>query len=747
MSVTKKQKKEISRPGVPSPKDLIGILNSSPDPKSWRDLSVGLSSNDRKDLRDLLFRMEKDGEVKRDNQGRYFIDVEVELQTGTVERRRKKLFFGDLPIQLKNKGRGTLLREGDKIEGYVFQGPIGDEFRVTRVMEYSKDTIVGEYREHGRYPYVESLSPHYKGRIALSKETKKLKHGDTVEVKIKGESSRGYAGEVQKVISSGRGAKHAAETLIASFSLPAEWAEEVLDEVHSLVDSPSEEKEKERRDLSELAFITIDGDDAKDFDDAVYGESLTDGWRLVVAIADVSHFVKPDTLLDQAAFQRGNSVYLPDRVIPMLPEALSNDLCSLRPGEERLCLICDIEISSLGELRDYQFYPGLIKSKARLTYVQAQKYIEEISSGEIDADVYKSITTLKSLLDKLQEVREARGALDFDPHQPVMELSKGNVVQLKPFERLDSHRMIEESMILANVCAAKFLSKGSGIYRAHKSIEPEKIESLKELFAAKGVTLSEPISALSLRNALNAVSESSEKWLLQLLVLRSIPQAFYTAESEGHFGLALEAYAHFTSPIRRYADLAVHRAIKATLLDEAQSISTRDLAVIAEHASFTERRAEDLGYRVSSWLKCDYIAPRIGEQFDGVVTGVTEFGLFVELTDHYVQGLLHVSELGDEFFHFHSGVMALVGEDSGRTFGIGEVVSVQLMDVEPALGRLDLALVSSYDGNRGGRSNNNSSGSKNSDRSRRRRRGGRGRGRNRNKKSTQPKSDKATANE
>ena len=697
---------------------------------------------ERKTLRNLLHSVEKEGQVLRDDRGHYYLDKQIESEVGLIERRGKELYINGLLIEPITKGQNVLAREGDSAEAQRISSKEGERARLVKVIEYSKDPIVGEYREHARHPYVESLSPHYKGRISLSDSPKKLKNGDAVEILITSQNGRGYIGEINKVISSGRGANHAAESLITSFGIPVEWPKSALDEISEISDISNLESEKSsRRDLTAMSFITVDGEDAKDFDDALYAEVQTDGWRLLVAIADVAHFVKPDSELDKEALKRGNSVYLPDRVIPMLPEILSNDLCSLRPKEERYSLVCDIEISGSGEIKSFEFFEAKIQSAQRLTYEQLEAYLEENITEDFIADILPSIGAMKDLLASLLLVRGRRGALDFEPHEAALELAGNNLAAIHPLKRLNSHRLIEEAMILANVCAANYLEDLGTIYRIHETPSSEKIKDLKQFFSSHGITLEEPFSATAINEGLSGLQDRPDKWLFELLVLRAMSQAFYSADAGSHFGLALERYSHFTSPIRRYADLVVHRAIKAKLNGDDYLISDEQLAAIGEHISYTERRAEDLGHRVNSWLKCEYISPRIGEEFDGVVMGITDFGLFIELNGYYVQGLLHVSELGEEFFHFQDSPISLVGERSGRRFGIGDTLSVLLMDVEPALGRLDLALGSSYQGNRKV-AKNNASGTQAGDRPRRRRRGGRGRGRGRGK----PKQNNETSN-
>ena len=462
---------------------------------------------------------------------------------------------------------------------------------------------------------------------------------------------------------------------------------------------------RRREDLRDLPLVTIDGADARDFDDAVYCEPRRGGgWRLVVAIADVAQYVKTGQPLDSDAFERGTSVYLPDRVVPMLPEALSNGLCSLRPDEVRLALVCDMTVSRGGKVTGYRFSEALIRSWARLTYSAVQRYFD---SGEAPAAaaargaqgqtaVQRNLDALQAVYGALSNARSARGALEFDTPSARLVLEQGRVKELVRVNRQDAHRLIEEAMIAANVCAAKFIGEreARALYRVHEPPQPDKADLLRDALAYAGIrTRTVPSDPKALAKLLEPIEARDDAWLLHLLVLRSMSQARYTPDNAGHFGLALTDYMHFTSPIRRYPDLLVHRVIKALVRGTRVPQQNHDrLLAAGEHLSVAERRAEDVERSVSNWLKCDFVAPRIGEEFEGTVVGVADFGLFVELDGFFVQGLLHISGLGDDYFHHVPESMSLVGERSGRRFGLGDALRVQLMDVQPAQGKLDLAL-------------------------------------------------------
>ena len=514
--------------------------------------------------------------------------------------------------------------------------------------------------------------------------------------------------------------ERAADATLAALSIPTEWSAEVRTAISRLPQEVDAERYPARDDLRHLPLVTIDGESARDFDDAVFAERSLEspqpgsarghpshnGWRLVVAIADVAHYVKADSALDAAAFTRGTSVYLPDRVIPMLPEALSNHLCSLRPRVARLALVCEMHIDTAGEVTSFDFREALIRSWERLTYTQIAAFL----NGEdlpVEAPVARSLRALAEVYQALRQARERRGALDFDTPESALSLENGAVSAITPVVRNDAHRLIEEAMIAANVCAAQFLERRrrQALYRVHEAPEREKAEQLASAFAARGVRWSpEDKTPAALQSALLSIGKREEQWLFEMLVLRAMQQANYRPERKGHFGLALTRYMHFTSPIRRYPDLVVHRAIKRVLHGKGGQIAPADWLVAAgEQSSVTERRAEDAGRRVDAWLKCEYLSERIGETFSAMVAGVTDFGLFVDLKGYFVQGLLHVSELGADYFHYRPGSMSLVGESSGARFTLGDELEVRLSSVQPELGRLDLVLANAPRRRRGGR--------------------------------------------
>ncbi len=498
--------------------------------------------------------------------------------------------------------------------------------------------------------------------------------------------------------------ERAVEATLAALAIPTEWPATVDAEINRLPRQVDESQHRARKDLRHLPLVTIDGETARDFDDAVFAETNNKGWRLVVAIADVAHYVEAGTALDEAAWSRGTSVYLPDRVVPMLPEALSNGLCSLRPREARLALVCEMRVNHSGEVTRFRFDEAVIRSRERMTYTQIAAFLE----GEtlpLEASVAQSIRALAQAYGALRQARERRGALDFDTPEGRLSLDNGVVTAIVPVIRNDAHRLIEEAMIAANVCAAQFLERHErqALYRAHEAPEPDKAEQLARAFAANGIRWSpNEQTPATLQSALHAIDGRRDKWLFEMQVLRTMRQADYRPEQCGHFGLALERYMHFTSPIRRYPDLVVHRAIKGVLHRRGGRAGSPDwLVATGQQSSTTERRAENASRRVDAWLKCDFLAGRVGETFSAMVAGVTEFGLFVELSGFYVQGLLHISDLGADYFQYRPRSMSLVGETSGARFRLGDELRVRLTNSQPELGRLDLKLANAPTRRRG----------------------------------------------
>jgi ribonuclease R len=459
-----------------------------------------------------------------------------------------------------------------------------------------------------------------------------------------------------------------------------------------------------RIDVRDLPLVTIDGETAKDFDDAVYCAPLTlkrgagkGGFRLVVAIADVSHYVGHADVLDREAQARGNSVYFPRRVIPMLPERLSNDLCSLNPDVERLCVVCDMEIAADGEFRDYTFYPAVMRSHARLTYTAVAQIIENPQSEQAERwrDLVPHLENLYRLYKVLAKARAKRGAIDFETIETQIVFDdKGKIARIVPVRRNDAHRVIEECMLAANVCASDFLRKRKQpmLYRIHEGPTPEKLAALREFLKGFGLSLSggDTPTAKDYAKLLDRVKDRPDAQLLQTVMLRSLQQAVYSPDNVGHFGLAYESYTHFTSPIRRYPDLLIHRAIKSVL--KRKLYSPGDWHALGAHCSMTERRADEATRDVTNWLKCYYMRDKVGESFMGTIAGVAAFGAFIALDELYVEGLLHVSELGTDYYHFDPVKHELMGERTKKRYRLGDRVRVKVVRVDLDTTKIDFVL-------------------------------------------------------
>ncbi len=452
-----------------------------------------------------------------------------------------------------------------------------------------------------------------------------------------------------------------------------------------------------REDIRHLPLVTIDGETARDFDDAVYCAPDGKGFRLLVAIADVSHYVEGGDALDQEALNRGNSVYFPRRVIPMLPEVLSNGLCSINPEVERLCMVCEMGIDSRGDIEEYRFYPGVMFSHARLTYNQVAAMLESPQGTEARAckKLLPHIQDLQALFKLLVKARAKRGAIDFETIETQMIFNEqGKIERIVPVRRNDAHRLIEECMLAANVCASDFLQGYAhpALYRVHEGPTPEKLEALHEFLREFGLRLGggDDPHAKDYAKLLGQIRERPDAQLLQTVMLRSLRQAVYSPENVGHFGLAYESYTHFTSPIRRYPDLLVHRAIKAVL--DKKTYRPGDWGKLGEHCSTTERRADEATRDVESWLKCYFMQDKVNESFHGTISGVTGFGIFVALDDIYVEGLVHVSELGSDYFHFEAAKHQMIGERTGKRFRLGDRARVKVVRVDMDTTRIDFVL-------------------------------------------------------
>ena len=648
--------------------------------------------------------MRQDGELVQNRREQWCLVRILPIVTGLIRAERDG--FGYLePSQggariLIPPAEMTTLMDGDRVMARIGEGPQGVPIgRIIEIIERAHAIATGRFFEQSGVGFVTPYHPRLFTDFVVSREsTKTAQPGDFVTVEIVEYPKRGISAIVRILDVMGASPTPAlgVELALTSFALPVAWPEDVLLEIGGL-EAPVPPYGAERRDLREIPLVTIDGEDARDFDDAVFAEKTKRGFRLIVAIADVSAYVRPGTALDREAQRRGTSAYFPDRVVPMLPERLSNDLCSLRPGEDRLAYVADLELDRQGQVRHQAFYPAVIHSHARLVYEEVAEALElrKPEARRRLGLLIEPLEALYALYRILRDAREKRGAIDFETREPrIVFGAEGQLEAIRIRERTDAHRLIEECMILANSEVARWLEhhRIATLYRVHPPPQADRISDLRLVLGNWGVTLpggSEPKPA-DFAHLIRHLSDHPERRVVEMLLLRSLSRASYEPEPTGHFGLALRHYCHFTSPIRRYPDLIVHRGLAGrTGPDESQVPG----AALAVHCSYTERRADEASRTALEWCQLGFLSERIGEVFDGIVTGVTGFGLFVELDTVLVSGLIHISNLPDDYYHHDPKQVALIGEHSGWTFKLGDRIAVKVMKVDLEEGKLDLGLV------------------------------------------------------
>ena len=573
---------------------------------------------------------------------------------------------------------------------------------ITEVIQRRVKQIIGQLKMYEGEYFIQPSMPNQHQPITLEKELidhAKINLGDMVRVAIDDYPTREEfsTGHIVQSMADKADTEIIIPQTILEYGLPYEFPEEVLKEAASFKE-PDEQDRQGRVDLRDLALVTIDGEDARDFDDAVYAEKRPGGgYRVVVAIADVSHYVRLGTALNEEAEERGTSVYFPHFVLPMLPEALSNGLCSLNPHLDRLCMVCDLNVSRAGRVTQYEFYPAVMHSKARLAYTQVAAYLDGDSQAvSEDRTVRKSLNTLFQLYQVLKELRAKRHAMEFETVETYMTFDElGGIKEILPRSRNEAHKLIEECMLLANVAAAEYSLKNEipMLYRVHDAPEFSRTQKVRDYVKLLGLNFPEQPTQADYQAVIEATKDRIDAPSIHAVLLRSMMQAYYGPENIGHYGLAYEAYTHFTSPIRRYPDLLLHRAIKAHLKHKQFALSGNQLAEAGEHYSQTERRADEASRSVTMWLKCHYMQQHLGEEFDGIISAVTEFGLFVTLKDLYVDGMLHISQLGDDFFVYDQPSQSLIGQSRGQVFGLGDEVRIKVAGVQLEERKIDFELV------------------------------------------------------
>jgi ribonuclease R len=659
--------------------------------------------------------MAREAQLMQNRRGDWLIPDKADLVRGRVTGHPDGYGFltpegGGSDLFLAAKEMDKVLH-GDKVIARV----IGvdrkgrPEGKIVEVTERANRFVVGRViEEHGvRFVAAENkrisqdilLAPPEKG----AKKALKAQAGQVVMIELIEQPSKHAQpiGRLVEVLGNYADPGMEIEIALRKHELPYEFSPAALAEAKKLPDVVRKSDWKGREDVTGLPLVTIDSETARDFDDAVYCQRKGKGFRLIVAIADVSHYVTAGGALDGDAYARGNSVYFPRRVIPMLPEKISNGLCSLNPQVERLCMVCDMEIAGTGAIRRYRFYPAVMFSHARLTYteVAAALYENDAAACERLAPLLPHLEALDALYRQLAKERLKRGAIDFETTETRMIFDdRGKIERIEPYERNEAHRLIEECMLAANVCASEFLREREhpSLYRVHEGPTPERLTKLRDFLGTFGFQLAggDTPKAQDYAKLLEKIGQRPDRQLLQTVMLRSLRQAIYSPDNVGHFGLAYESYTHFTSPIRRYPDLLVHRAIKSALAARRYEPTGGENAweEVGLHCSMTERRADDATRDVEAWLKCFYMKDRVGEVFEGSISSVVPFGIFVALDGVFVEGLVHVSELGQDYFHFDEKSHAMVGERSGRRFRLSDRVRVQLTRVDMEANKIDFRL-------------------------------------------------------
>ncbi len=730
----KRESKKYSNP-IASREYILDILDQSIGPMPHKKLVKALGISDEADfeaLRRRLIAMERDGQIHSNRKQAYARVDKLSLIRGRVQGHRDGYGFV-IPSDSEEEDVYLASRQMRKVfdgdEVLVRLASTGIRGRrdgvIVEVVAHNTQQLVGRYfQEHGIGLVRPDNARLGHDVLVPSDKTLGAGHNQFVSVEITRQPSRDHLpmGEIVEVLGDHMAPGMEIDVAIRAHDIPYEWPADVTAEAEQLPAEVSDNDKQNRVDLRNLPFVTIDGEDARDFDDAVYCESKkSGGWRLYVAIADVSHYVKFASALDRQAEVRSTSVYFPDYVLPMLPEALSNGLCSLNPQVDRLAMVCEMTISASGRISGYFFYEAVIHSHARLTYTEVgQMLAENNDSNSVIRQQYHSIIAhideLYTLYGVLRKIREARGAIDFETTETrILFDDERKIERIVPVVRNDAHKLIEECMLCANVCAARFLDKHEldGLYRVHDGPKEQKLENLRTFLSELGLSLrsKESPSPSHYQSLLKKIADRPDSKIIQTVMLRSLSQAMYQPDNNGHFGLAYPAYTHFTSPIRRYPDLLVHRGIRSVIRSRRESSHVRrvkgagvlakksiypytleDMLRLGEHTSMAERRADEATRDVVSWLKCEYLQNHVGDIYQGIVTGVTNFGLFVELLDVYVEGLVHITSLPSDYYHYEEAHHRLVGERTRQTFCLGDELTVQVASVKLDERKVDLEL-------------------------------------------------------
>ena len=709
---------------VPSREFILQIIRKQNSPMSKEEIFKTLAivnEEQQEAMRRRLRAMENDGQLVFTKRKCYALPEKLDLLKGMVIGHREG--FGFLQVEGKKDDffipnvQMQKVMHGD----YVLAQPNGfdrkgrPEVRIVRVLEANKKQIVGRFFLEQGIGYVVPDDSRITRDILIPDNARLgARMGQVVVVELHPRTAPFFQpiGKITEVLGDNMAKGMEVEIAIRKHDIPHSFPSAVEKQLKKWAEDVPEEAKRGRVDLRDLPLVTIDGEDARDFDDAVFCQKQGKGWKLWVAIADVSYYVRPKSALDMEAYNRGNSVYFPNRVVPMLPEKLSNGLCSLNPQVDRLCMVCEITLSAKGKMTDYRFYEAVMNSHARLTYNKVAKILEKDTAlCERYVSLVPHLQDLHDMYQALVKARQQRGAIEFETIESKFIFNAlGRIERIEPVVRNDAHKIIEECMILANIASANFMAKHQepALYRIHAVPSEEKLTAFRSFLAECGLSLSggNKPTPTDYAQLLEQIKQRPDHELIQTMLLRSMSQAVYSADNIGHFGLALEEYAHFTSPIRRYPDLTLHRGIKYLLAKQRGSkrkttdtggyhYQLDEMDVFGAHCSSTERRADDATREVADWLKCEYMQDHVGEEFDGVISSVTGFGFFVRLNDLFIDGLVHISGLANDYYLFDMPKQRLIGENSGMIFRIGDAVKVRVEAVSLEQKQIDFSLISS----------------------------------------------------
>ncbi|ART80051.1 ribonuclease R [Oceanisphaera avium] len=706
---------------IPSREFIIELIKTKQSPISRDDIFAELNLEGEEQteaLRRRLRAMERDGQLVFTRTKCYALPEKMNLIKGRVIGHREGFGFlrpeeGGDDLFLSQREMDALMH-GDQVlvQPLRFDSKGRREARVVRLLESRDLEIVGRYFIENGVSYVVPDDSRVAQDILIPQdETQGARLGQVVVIAITQRPTKRMTGvgKVIEILGETMDPGMEIEIALRTHGIPHIWPDAVTKEVSTLAEEVPEEAKAGRKDLRHLPLLTIDGEDARDFDDAVHCEAkASGGWRLWVAIADVSYYVRTGTALDNEAYQRGNSVYFPAQVIPMLPEVLSNGLCSLNPQVDRLCMVAEMSISASGKLSDFTFYEAVMNSHARLTYTKVAAIVEgDEGLRERYAPLVPHLEALNAMYHAMKQARHQRGAVEFESEETQFIFNAQRKIEsIVPVVRNDAHKIIEECMIAANVAAARFIEQqdAHALFRVHEKPGDEKLINFRSFLAELGLELKggdepEPADYALLAEQ---IKDRPDHQLIQTMLLRSMKQAVYQAENNGHFGLALKSYAHFTSPIRRYPDLILHRAIKAQIAKLAGNGASKtggvpyaydEVAPMGEHCSVTERRADDATRDVADWLKCEFMLDHVGSEFMGTIANVTGFGFFVRLDEINIDGLVHISSLQNDYYQFDAARQLLIGENFRRRYRLGDKIKVKVMAVNLDDSKIDFETV------------------------------------------------------